>query len=330
MLRRYFNSPFAIALLALAAIALSQRAATAQDAPYPSHPITMTHGFAAGGNADVIARIVSEGLSTRLGQPVVVEPRPGAGGNTAATRIAKGTTPDGYTLILLTGAHSVSPAMYKSLPYDALNDFQMLSRAGYQAFIVAVREDSKFKTLTDLIAYAKENPGKLTYSSVGVGSTQHLAGELLSAMAGIKMTHIPYRGGGGPMTDLLGGAIDINIDTITVIEPQIRAGKVRGLAVTAGQKWWSLPDMPTVAQTVPGYDVRTYIGFATAAHTPAPIVQKLTSELHTVLTTAAIKEKLGQTGLDVQPSTPEEMQQLVAGEMAKWKKVVADAKIPQF
>ena len=302
--------------------------AVAQE-PYPSHPITMTHGFAAGGNADVISRIVSEGLSQRVGQPVIVEPRPGAGGNTAAARMAK-ATPDGYTLILLTGAHSVSPAMYKTLPYDALADFQMLTVVGYQAFIVAVRQDSPYKTLDELIAFAKANPGKLTYSSVGVGSTQHLAGELLCAMAGIKMTHIPYRGGGGPMTDLLGGAIDINVDTITVIEPQMRAGTVRGLAVTSGKKWWSMPDMPTVSKSVPGYDVQTYIGIATAANTPEPIVQKLSTELRAVLDTSSYKDRLGQIGLDVRPSTPDEMKTLVAGEMAKWKKVVAEAKIPQF
>ena len=323
--RRSFNLVSAAALLsgALAPRAFAQEV-------YPSRPITMTHGFAAGGNADVIARIVSEGLSARLGQPVIVEPRPGAGGNTAAARIAKGTPPDGYTLILLAGAHSVSPAMYKLLPYDAVADFQMLSLAGFQAFVVAVREDSKFKTIADLIAFAKANPGKLTYSSVGVGSTQHLAGELLCALAGIQMIHIPYRGGGGPMTDLLGGSIDINVDTITVIEPQMRAGKVRGLAVTSNEKWWSLPDLPTVAQAVPGYDVRTYIGVATALGTPAPIVQKLTAELHAVLASSAAKEKLAGTGLDVKPSTPDEMKALVASEIVKWKKVVTDAKIPQF
>lgn len=316
------------ALLGISLFAAGAQPASAQGV-YPDHPITMTHGFAAGGNADVISRIVSEGLSERIGQPVIVEPHPGAGGNTAAARMAK-TTPDGYTLILLTGAHSVSPAMYKSLPYDALADFQMLTTAGYQAFIVTVRQDSPFKTLADLIAFAKANPGKLTYSSVGVGSTQHLAGELLCAMAGIKMTHIPYRGGGGPMTDLLGGAIDINIDTITVIEPQMRAGTVRGLAVTSGKKWWNMPDMPTVSETVPGYHVQTYIGFATAAHTPAPIVQKLTTGLRAVLDAPSAKERLGQIGLDVKPSTPDEMKALVVSEMAKWKKVVADAKIPQF
>ena len=145
-----------------------------------------------------------------------------------------------------------------------MDSFQFVSTYGYQALLVAVREDSPIKTMADLIAAAKANPGKLTYSSVGVGSTQHLAGELLCAMAGIEMTHVPYRGGSGPMTDLLGGTIDLNVDTITVIEPQLRAGKVTVLGVTSGEKWWSLPDITPISATVPGYDVKTWVGLAGA------------------------------------------------------------------
>src|SRR5712691_6915285 len=180
------------ALVAL--LCAASRARVAAQENYPIRPVLLTHGFAAGGNGDVVSRIVGEALSPRLGQPVIIEPRPGAGGNTASARLAK-AEPDGYTLISLTGGHAVSAAIYKSLPFDPLDDFQMVSVYGHQAFMLAVRKDSTIKTVADLIAAAKAAPGKLTYSSVGVGSTQHLAGELLCAMAGIEMTHIPYRGG---------------------------------------------------------------------------------------------------------------------------------------
>ena len=301
--------------------------AHAQQA-YPTRPVTLTHGFAAGGNGDVVSRIVADALGKRLGQPVMVEPRPGAGGNTASQRLAT-SAPDGYTLITLTGGHSVSAAIYKQLPFDPIESFQFISIYGSQAFIVAVRADSPIKTMADLIAAAKANPGKLTYSSVGVGSTQHLAGELLCAMAGIKMTHVPYRGGGGPMTDLLGGQIDLNVDTITVIEPQVRAGKVTALGVTSGKKWWSLPDIAPIAETVPGYDVQTWLGLAAPKGTPADIVAKLNADTRAGLADKDTKEKLNKIGLDVHSSTPEEMKTMVAGQIAKWKKVVADAHIPQ-
>jgi tripartite-type tricarboxylate transporter receptor subunit TctC len=301
--------------------------AYAQQA-YPTRPVTLTHGFAAGGNGDVVSRIVGDALSKRLSQPVVVEPRPGAGGNTASQRLAT-SAPDGYTLISLTGGHSVSAAMYKSLPFDPIDSFAFISTYGYQAFIVAVRGDSPIKTMSDLITAAKANPGKLTYSSVGVGSTQHLAGELLCAMAGIKMTHVPYRGGGAPMTDLLGGSIDLNVDTITVVEPQVLAGKVTALGVTSGKKWWSLPDVTPIAATVPGYDVQTWLGLAAPKGTPPPIVEKLNADTRAGLADAETKERLTKIGLDLHTSTPEEMRAMVEEQIAKWKKVVADAGIPQ-
>jgi tripartite-type tricarboxylate transporter receptor subunit TctC len=305
---------------------LAVAAAHAQS--YPTRPVTLTHGFAAGGNGDVVSRIVGDALSKRFGQPIVVEPRPGAGGNTASQRLAT-SAPDGYTLITLTGGHSVSAAMYKKLPFDPVDSFQFISTYGYQAFIVAVRADSPIKTMADLIAAAKANPGRLTYSSVGVGSTQHLAGELLCAMAGIKMTHVPYRGGGGPMTDLLGGSIDLNVDTITVIEPQLRANKVTALGVTSAKKWWSLPDIGPIAAAVPGYDVQTWLGLAAPKGTPAEIVAKLNADARGALADTDTKEKLNKIGLDVHSSTPDEMRTMVAEQIAKWRKVVAEAQIPQ-
>jgi len=306
---------------------LAAYAAHAQQA-YPTHPVTLTHGFAAGGNGDVVSRIVGDALSKHLGQPVVIEPRPGAGGNTASQRLTT-SSPDGYTLITLTSAHAVSAGIYKQLPFDPVDGFQFISTYGYQALLVAVRKDSPIKTMADLIAVAKANPGKLTYSSVGVGSTQHLSGELLCAMAGIQMTHVPYRGGSGPMTDLLGGQIDLNVDTITVIEPQLRAGKVTVLGVTSGEKWWSLPDITPISATVPGYDVKTWVALAGPKGMPADIVSKINAAARAGLADKETIERLNKIGVDVRTSSPEEMKAMVTEQVAKWKKVVADAHIPQ-
>ena len=244
---------YAVLFASLGLFAVGYRFVAAQDA-YPSRTVTLTIGFAAGGNGDIITRIVAEGMTPRLGQPVIVEPRPGAGGNTASARHVN-LPPDGYSLISLTGGHAVSGALYKSLPFDPVDDFQMISTFGYQSFMIAVRADNPIKTVADLIAAAKAAPGKLTYSSVGVGSTQHLAGEWFCALTGVKMTHVPYRSGSATMSDLLGGQIDVAFDTITVIEPQFRAGKAHVLGVTSGTRWWSTPDVAPVADAVPGYDV---------------------------------------------------------------------------
>ncbi len=325
MSRSFAASP---ARAALAALAFALATPAAAQETYPNRPILLTHGFAAGGNGDVVSRIVGEAISPRLGQPVVIEPRPGAGGNTASARLVK-SEPDGYTLINLTGGHAVSAAIYKSLPFDPVDDFQFVSAYGYQAFMIAVKKGNPIQTIADLIAAAKAAPGKLTYSSVGIGSTQHLAGELFCAMAGIKMIHVPYRGGSAPMTDLLGGQIDLSIDSITVIEPQMRAGAVQALGVTSGSKWWSLPDVTPVAATVPGYDVRTWLGLATPKGTPAPVVARLNAVLRDGLADKQADERLRKLGMDVRVSSPDEMRTLVASQIANWKKVVADANIPQ-
>ena len=216
----------------------------------------------------------------------------------------------------------MSAAIYKSLPFNPVDDFQFISVYGYQAFMVAVKKGNPIKSIADLIAAAKAAPGRLTYSSVGIGSTQHLAGELFCAMAGIKMTHVPYRGGNAPMTDLLGGQIDVSFDTITVIEPQVRGGTVQALGVTSGTKWWSLPDVTPIAETVPGYDVRTWLGLAAPKGTSAPVVARLNAAVRAGLSNPQVDARLRKIGMDVVPSSPEEMRTLVASQVANWKKVV--------
>lgn len=300
----------------------------AQAQEYPTRPLLLTHGFAAGGNGDIISRVFSEGLTARLKQPVVVEPRPGAGGNTASARLLQ-SPPDGYTLLTLTGGHAVSAALYKSLPFHPIDDFQMISTYGYFAFLIAVRQDKSISTIADLIKAAKSSPGKLTYSSPGVGSTQHLAGELFSSMADIKMTHIPYRGGSAPVTDLIGGQIDVSFDSMTVIEPHYKNKTLRVLGVTSKTPWPSMPEVPPVAQTLPGYDVQSWMGLVAPRGIAPPIVQQLNGAVRSILADVPASDRLRALGMNPGASSPEEMKAMVVSQIANWKAVVESAKIPQ-
>ncbi|HWV40203.1 tripartite tricarboxylate transporter substrate binding protein [Pseudorhodoplanes sp.] len=313
------------AFAALAAALAISTGAAAQD-KYPSRPITLSHGFGAGGNSDTVARIIAPVLAERLGQQVVVEPRVGAGGNLATDRVAK-AAPDGYNLIVLTGGHAVSGALYKALPFHPVDDLQMLSTLIYFPFVISVRKDHRFQSLADLVAEAKAKPKTITYSSVGVGSTQHLAGELLASLAGIELVHVPYRGGQAPVTDLLGGRIDVMIDTLTVTRPQLQAGTIRGLAVTSPAAWPSLPGISPASQTVKDYDVRSWMGIATTKGVPEPIVRQLNAEILYALKQPQVRDKLEGIGNEVRGSTPDEMRNWIAGEIAKWRKVIDDAKV---
>ena len=304
---------------------LLQSSASTQTA-YPTRPITLSHGFGAGGNSDTVARIVAPVLSERLGQNVLVEPRVGAGGNLATERTAK-AAPDGYTLIVLTGGHAVSGALYKSLPFHPVDDLQMISTLIYFPFVISVRKDHRFQSLADLIAEARAKPKSITFSSVGVGSTQHLAGELLQSLAGIELVHVPYRGGQAPVTDLLGGRIDVMIDTLTVTRPQLEAGTVRGLAVTSPAAWPNLPGIPPASEAVKDYDVRSWMGIATTKGVPDFVVKILNSEILFALKQPQVRDKLEAIGNEVRGSTPDEMRNWVAGEIAKWRKVIDDARV---
>lgn len=295
---------------------------------YPTRSILLTHGFAAGGNGDIITRVFAEGLSSRLSQPVVVEPRPGAGGNTASARLLQAPT-DGHTLISLTGAHAVSAAIYKSLPFNPIDDFQMISTYGYFAFLVAVRKDRPINTVAELIAAAKSSPGKLTYSSPGVGSTQHLAGELFTAMAGISMTHVPYRGGTAPIMDLIGGQIDVSFESMTVVEPHYRSGALRVLGVTSKTPWPTMPEITPVATTVPGYDVQSWMGLAAPRGVSQAVADRLNKEIRSILSEPAALDRLQKFRMNPAASSPEQMVTLVSSQIASWKKVVAESKIPQ-
>ncbi|WP_249133147.1 MULTISPECIES: tripartite tricarboxylate transporter substrate binding protein [unclassified Bradyrhizobium] len=326
--RRYsFGRLFA--MLFIATIAGSISAASAQD--YPTRPIRLLHGFAAGGAADTLSRILANGLAKRLGQPIVIEAKPGSGGNLAAAQIAK-AEPDGYTIGLVTGAHAISPALYKSLPYDSVDSFEMISTAVYYALVIAVRADYEAKSLGELIALARAKPGELNYASVGFGSTHHLAGALLETTAGIKMVHVPYRGDSLTVTALLGGEIPMIVGTPVLLAPQIESGAIRGLAVTSPARSKLLPNVPTADESgVRGFDVRTWAGLLAPKGTPPAIIKRLNKAVLETLadpeTRAALETAIGG---DVQGSTPEEMRALIQSQIVKWADVIKTANIPRL
>ncbi|WP_065750065.1 tripartite tricarboxylate transporter substrate binding protein [Bradyrhizobium paxllaeri] len=320
---------FAGAVTMAAACILTATTILADD--YPSRPIRLLHGFAAGGAADTMSRIVAEGLARKLGQPVIVEAKPGAGGNIAADAIAK-ATPDGYTIGLVTGAHAISAAIYKSLSFQPVESFGMISTLAYYGLVIAVRDDHPAKSMADLIAMARQKPGGLSFGSVGFGSTHHLAGELLNARAGIDLLHVPYRGDSQSTTALLGGDVPVIIGTPVLLAPQIQSGAVRGLAVTSSTRIPLLPNVPLAEEAgVKGYDVRTWAGLLVPKGTPPVLIARLNAATLEVLSDPNVRKQLETAvGGEVRGSSPEEMKALVAAEIAKWSDVVERAKIPRI
>jgi len=310
------------ALFAVASIA--HAADTSQE--FPSKPIRIVSPFAAGGNTDTLSRYLAPKLIERLGQPVIVENRPGAGGMTGNNYVAK-SPPDGYTLLFMSGAYTAHSATVKNLPYDPLRDFEGVSMVITYPFVVIVKAESPMRTISDLIATAKKNPGKLNYGSVGVGSVFHLAAELFNVMAGTDLTHVPYKGGAEPLTELIGGRLDVIFNTLTGSIPHIKSGRVRALAVASLERSAQLPDVPTVAQTLPGYEVTSFAGVVAPRGTPRAVIERLNGELRAVLDLPDIRRQFTDLGGDVKASTPEAMMQHVTDEIAKWKRVVDARKI---
>jgi tripartite-type tricarboxylate transporter receptor subunit TctC len=312
----------------LAAAALTLHAVLAAAQAWPVKPLKLVTPFPPGGSADVIARLIANQLSAQLGQPVVIDNRPGAGGVVGNEYAAK-QPPDGYTLLLITGAYPVQAAMLKSLPFDPLADIAMVSMLTSYPFVISVRPDSAFRTLGELIAYAKANPGKLNYPSSGIGTVHHLSGELLNAMAGIEMVHVPFRGGASPLTEVLGGRVDLLLEAMTLSLPQIQAGKLRALAVTSRERWQALPEVPTVAETVPGYEVNSFIGLGATGRTPEPVVERVNAEVRKALANPETHKRFVELGGEPGASTPAEMRTYIEREITKWKGVIAARKIEQ-
>ncbi|MDO9166594.1 MAG: tripartite tricarboxylate transporter substrate binding protein [Rhodoferax sp.] len=294
---------------------------------YPDRTIKIYQGFAPGGNADAIARLIGGEISKGLGQAVVVDAQAGAGGTIAAGTVAR-AKPDGYTLLLATGGHAVAGALYNTLAYKTVADFEFVSTITYFPFLLVTNADSKYGTFGQLLAAARSAPRAVAYGTAGIGSTHHLAGELLSKMAKADMLHVPYRGDAASLTALLAGDVPFIIAPPTAVMSNIKAGRIRAIATTGPQRWPGLPDVPTVAeQGVTGYDVRSWAGLMAPVGTPRAVVERLNAETLKALQLPAVRTRLEDMGGEARGSTPEEMKTLVASELQRWTQVVAEANI---
>jgi tripartite-type tricarboxylate transporter receptor subunit TctC len=287
------------------------------------------HGFTPGANVDIVARLIADQLSKRLNQQIVVEPRTGAGGTTSAAAVAR-SAPDGTTLTILPGGHAVSAAIYKQLPYNAVDSFSFISMLTDFPFILVTYPDHPAKTVADVIKTAQADEGKLTCATAGNGTGMHLAFELFASMAKAKIQHIPYRGSPQGITDLLAKRVDFQVDTPAVLMPFLSDGRLRAIAVTGSKPFFQLPGVPTVMDGgVPGYSVTSWLGVAGPAGLPPAFVNKVNAEIKSILADPLVTEKLRGLGSDIVPTTPDGFKARVADDVAKWTKVVADANIPR-
>src|SRR5688500_9439181 len=288
---------------------------------YPDRPVRIVVGFPPGGSSDTVARVVAQHLSPLLGQPVVVENKPGAGSVIGSDAVAK-APPDGYTLLLATAGHSTAAAMMEKLPFDPVKDFAWISTITTYPFAIATASDSPIKSLQDLVKKAKASPGKITYSSAGVGTSHHLLGEWLSSQAGIEMNHIPFKGGTSPLTEVLAGRVDVMIETMTLVLPHIKSGKLRGLAVTSPEPKDYLPDVPPASNSVPGLVFQSWLGIAAPAGTAPAVIDSLNEHLRKTLAQPDVQKRLAALGGGAAPVSPDEMRRQVAAEIERWKKLV--------
>jgi len=312
-------------IYAICAVGLFSTLPGPAAAAWPEQAITLVHGFGGGGNIDTTSRIVAERLSVRLGQPVVVEARAGAGGRIAAAQVAR-TAADGYTLIVLSGGHAVTAAMHEKLAYDTIEDFTFVSLMTQVPLILVTYPDHPVKSLADLVKTPKSsNP--MFYGSAGAGSTQHLSGALFAAMTKVDLQHVATKGGAVVSTMLLGKHIDFAFESPILVLELAKSGQLRALATTGPKRFFALPDVPTVGETLPGYEATSWLGVAGPPKLPADIVKRLHAEIAAVMEEPGVVEKLRALGTLPLASTPEGFKQRVAADVAKWSKVVADTGI---
>jgi tripartite-type tricarboxylate transporter receptor subunit TctC len=301
-------------------------AAPARSNPaWPDRPVTMVHGFPPGGTVDLVARIVADGLSKRLGHPVIVDGRPGASGTTAASQVAR-AAPNGYTLFAIPSGHAVLAATFKSLPYRTVDDFTPIGMTTEYPYVMATYADNPVRTVADLIGAARSRSTPLLYGTPGNGSGPHLAIELLGKAANIRLQHVPYRGSAPAVVDLMGKRLDFMMDPPGPLLESVRSGKLRALAVTGGARYASLPETPTISEAgIPGYVVTAWQALVGPAGLPGAIVDRLNAELVHVLREPAIIERLRTIGNEPKPSTPEELRARMVADIAKWTTVVDNA-----
>jgi tripartite-type tricarboxylate transporter receptor subunit TctC len=301
----------ALGALALCAFALgiATQSATAQD--YPTRPVTIVVGYTPGATSDLVARTIGERLNAAWGQSVIVDNRSGVGGNIAAAYAAR-AQPDGYTLMVGTDAMMTSNVyLYKNTPFDPVKDFAPVIYAGANIICLAVHADFPASSVADVIAYARANPGKLNYGHSGIGSPHHLAGELMRQKTGIDIVPVPYRGGGATINDLIGGHIKVAFLSLSTAVPHLTSGKIKILAVVEKARYAPMPDIPTIGETIPGFEMSSWHGVFAPAGTPAPLVARLNDAIAKILLTDAVKEKLGVLGVAVATSTPEQLADIV-------------------
>jgi len=308
-----------LARLLAAGLLMCAACAGAQD--YPAKPIRFLVGFAPGGSTDIISRLLAQKFTERMGATVSVEQKAGATGLIANDIVAK-SAPDGLTMILLTGGHPASAAIIKSLPYDPVRDFGMVSIVTAYPMVISVAPDSPIKSLPDLISRAKAAPGTLSFSSAGVGSLHHLLGEWVNIEAGTSMIHVPFKGAAPALTEVLGKRVDVMIETATFSFGQIRAGQLRALALSSNGRYPLMPEVPAVSETLRGVEFSSWLGLVVAPGTPRTIVDKLNRELRAILDTPDVRQRLAQLGGVATPSSPEEMRERIEREIARWKRVV--------
>jgi tripartite-type tricarboxylate transporter receptor subunit TctC len=307
-----------------AALPTMPRAARAQ--PYPSKPVRIIGAFAAGSGSDILARLMATWLQERLGQTFIVENRAGGGGKPGTEAVVK-APPDGYTLLKIVPANTVNDALYSKLPFNFIRDIEPVAGMARVPYVLVVNQSLPVKTVPEFIAYAKANPGKLNFASAGVGTGIHMSGELFKMMAGVNMVHVPYRGAGLAMTDLIGGQVQLMFDTTQASIPHIKAGKVRALAVTTATRSPELPDLPTIGDFLPGYESSGSFGFGAPRKTPPEIVERLNTEINAILAEPKTRARIAELGGEVLTGAPASYGKLLAAEADKWAKVVKAANI---
>ncbi|MGJ7579047.1 Bug family tripartite tricarboxylate transporter substrate binding protein [Variovorax sp. RHLX14] len=314
------------AVAAVAAIgAVPFSPAFAQDA-WPTKPITIIVPFSAGGTTDIVARFAGQALSQELGQPVIIDNRPGAGGNIGAQAVARATA-DGYTLVMGTvGTHAINPSLYKKMPYDHIKDFAPISRVTAVPNVLVANPAQPYKTVKELIAYGKANPDKLTFASSGSGTSIHLAGELFKSMTGITMQHIPYKGSSPALTDLMAGQTNVMFDNLPSAIQFIKAGKLRPIAVTTIKRAPQFPDLPTIDEAgVPGFDAASWFGLLAPANTPPAVIKRIDDALIKAMATTDLKKKIIEQGGEPIAETPDKFAAFIQTETVKWAKVVKES-----
>lgn len=315
-------------ILTLSLLILCTPLAQAAETTYPARPMRMIHGFVPGGNVDITARLLAGQMTGMLGQQVIVDGRPGAGGTNGAAIVAN-SEPDGYTVFLMASGHATSPALYRKLPYDPVRDFTMISMVASNPMVVLASPSFGAKSIKELVSTAKASPGKINYGTGGVGSGMHLAAVLFEARAGIQMNHVPYKGGtAGPLA-VISGEIPLIFTTAGGAANFVNSGRLRALAVTTKKRFALWPDVPTIDETVlPGFDVTAWYAVAAPKNLSAPLVQKLNTTVNTILQRPDIREKLTAFGAEPYVTSARDAQQFLAAEVARWTKVVRDANIP--